>query len=935
MSLDLTATVDANVTGYERHLDNAINATRRYEASLNSLEADMMALEKSLDDHVNEALKRQHDALDKTGKALFTFGAAIGAVLGVATHEAVKWEAAWAGVTKTTSGSAEEMAQLESELRALALVLPAAHEEIAATAEAAGQLGVAREDIAAFTKTAIDLGETTNLSAEEAATGLAQLMNVMGSAPDVVDELGSTLVALGNDGASTEAQILSMAQRLTGAVKLIGGSESDVLALSSAMANLGIQSELGGGAMSRAILNIYTTVANGGDKLDNFARFLGTTAEQFKQSWSDDPVRALDMFVQGMAQAKDQGRNLVGELNAMGFSGTQNMQVLLRLAGAGSELTDSIDGANTAWAENTALLIEAEKRYATTEAKIEMARNQMRDAGIEIGAVLLPVLAEFVDIGGDLMRTWSDLPGPLRDVIVVIGLLTAGMSLAGGAAMIAVPKIVAFKAAVAALEAGALKSAGTRLMTMGSVLTGPWGLAIAGGIAALGFFAAKHGDAARAVDALKATLDEQTGALTDNSAEWAIHELSKNGVLEAADRLGLNLGDVTDAALGNADALARVNEQLAATEAAYSTFTDKDARAANILPGASEALDDIDAISGALDGTNSTLVDSRNAWALENKAKEQSTASGKTAADGQGKLNTVVGEGAAAVGDLTEEVKTLGEELETLSGNYLGNRAAARAVRDSTRSIREETRKYIEEHGSLEGAFKAGTESGDSFASMLDDLAGDYQKQIDATERLSGSEKATMRVYRESRQRLIEVATQLGYNEQDAKDYAEAVLGTPAMVRTHFAIDGIPEAQSKLTELEARLVAVLGLVGQVTTFGLGGLPLAFPAGPSDGPGNRPGRAPKSGPTGKLPADASPRTWGAAGQHMGTRTPRGYSGGGRPAGDGIDYDRLAGALSNLRTPQPLYGDVHVIDGYGGFKRQLQHDRQLASRGGGPS
>lgn len=928
MSLDLTATVDANVTGYERHIDNAINATRRYEASLNSLEADMMALEKSLDDHANAALQRQHDALDKTGKALFTFGAAVGVVLGMATNEAIKWESAWAGVTKTTSGSVEEMALLEEQLRALAMVLPATHEEIAATAEAAGQLGVAREDLAAFTKTAIDLGETTNLAAEEAATSLAQMMSVMESAPDVVDELGSTLVALGNDGASTEAQIMAMALRLTGAVKLIGGSESDVLGLASAMANLGIQSELGGGAMSRTILKIYTTAADGGDKLDTFAKFLGVTADEFSRAWSDDPVRALDLFVQGMGRAKAEGRNLVGELEAMGFKGTQNMQVLLRLAGAGSELTDALDLSNKAWAENNALVIEAEKRYATTEAKISMARNQMRDAGIDIGAVLLPALAAFVDVGGDLMRTWSDLPGPLKDVLVVIGLLAAGFAIAGGAAMIAIPKIAAFKAAVAALEGGALKSAGTKLMTMGSILTGPWGLAIAGGIAALGFFAAKHGDAAREVDALKATLDEQTGALTENSTEWAIKQLSDEGALDAARRLGLDLGMLTDAALGNKDAFALVNSELER----YITAAETEGADAGVVAHGQNALD----LQKILDGTNGVLDESREKWELEHLAKAGSKVASEDAADGQAKLNTVVGEGSEAVGELTEEIKTLGEQLEELSSGFLGNRAAARAIRESTRGLREETRKYIEEHGSLDGAFKDGTKSGDEFAAMLDGLAGDYQAQIDATERLTGSEKATMRVYRESRQRLIEIADGLGMTTKEAKDYAEAVLGTPEMVRTHFQLDGLPEAKADLDAMKQTLISVLELAdGRLDTPRGFGVP-ALPDTPTGGPGKGPGKpGPKPAPPGKLPADANPRTWGAAGRHMGTRTPQPYASSGGHSGDGIDYERLATSLATLRPPQPLYGDVHVTDGYGGFKREMQQDKQRASRGGRPS
>ena len=71
-SPDLNVTVDANVQPYERNIERARTATTRYQNSLSQLEADLLALEKSIDDHATAALERQHQAMDKTGKAVFT-----------------------------------------------------------------------------------------------------------------------------------------------------------------------------------------------------------------------------------------------------------------------------------------------------------------------------------------------------------------------------------------------------------------------------------------------------------------------------------------------------------------------------------------------------------------------------------------------------------------------------------------------------------------------------------------------------------------------------------------------------------------------------------------------------------------------------------------------------------------------------------------------
>ena len=144
----------------------------------------------------------KHSATISTlGRGFSIAGGLAAAGLGAVTKAAMDWETAWAGVEKTVDGTASEMDALESSLRSLATSMPATHREIAAVAEAAGQLGIAREDVASFTKTMVQLGETTNLSADTAATSLAQFMNIMGTSAASVGRLGATLVALGNDGA--------------------------------------------------------------------------------------------------------------------------------------------------------------------------------------------------------------------------------------------------------------------------------------------------------------------------------------------------------------------------------------------------------------------------------------------------------------------------------------------------------------------------------------------------------------------------------------------------------------------------------------------------------------------------------------------------------------------------------------------------------------
>lgn len=389
---------------------------------------------------------RQAAAAEKAGTAMLAFGAVSLAGLGASAKAAMDWESAWAGVTKTVDGTPEQMDQLEASLRGLAKTLPATHEEIAGVAEAAGQLGVAREDVVGFTKTMIDLSETTNLTADEAATSIAQISNVMGTmARDGavgVERFGATLVALGNAGASTEKEILEMSKRIAGAGKLIGASESDVLALANAMASVGIEAQLGGGVMSRVMQRMYADVMDGGASLQNLADVSGVSAKEFATAFETDPVRAVDMMVKGLGRVKDEGGNVVQTMSELGIKGTEETGVILRLAGAGDLLSESLKLGDSAWASNSALAAEAAKRYETTESKVKVAWNNIKDAAIDAGAVLLPVIQGVAESVAGLAQAFGNLPAPVQGVVTVLAAVTGGAVLLGGAALTLVPKIL-------------------------------------------------------------------------------------------------------------------------------------------------------------------------------------------------------------------------------------------------------------------------------------------------------------------------------------------------------------------------------------------------------------------------------------------------------------------------------------------------------------
>lgn len=386
-----------------------------------------------------DAMRKVEKSAMSADQAISQVGSTAGMVAagGLATlfatgKAAATWESDWAGVTKTVDGTTQQLTQLEDELRSLARdTLPASHSEIAEVASAAGALGVATEDISSFTEQMVMLGEATDdLTADEAATAIAQFANVMQMGADETDNFAAALVDLGNNGASTEGQILALAARVAGAGTTIGATSQDVLALSAAMANLGIPAELGGGAMQRVLLGINTQVAQNTDMVEQYARIAGVSAQEFAQAWGERPVAAFDMLVQGLGRIRESGGDVTSVLGEMGIKGTQNQQVMLRMAGAGDGLTESLEMSGRAWEENTALIEEFANRAGTTDSQVTLAWNRIKDAGIEAGEVLLPIVATLAEVVGTLANAFGSLPDPVQTgAILWVAALTGSAGL--------------------------------------------------------------------------------------------------------------------------------------------------------------------------------------------------------------------------------------------------------------------------------------------------------------------------------------------------------------------------------------------------------------------------------------------------------------------------------------------------------------------------
>lgn len=449
---------------------------------------------------VGEKMKSAGESIENAGKKVAPASAVATAGLIAVTKEAIDFESAWAGVTKTVDGTPEQLETIKQGLLDMSQETASSAEDIAAVAEAAGQLGIKTENILDFTKTMVMLGDTTNLSADEASSALAKFSNITGMSADDYGRLGATIVDLGNNFATTESDIVAMATRLASTGEITGLTEPQIMALATALSSAGIEAEAGGSSMAKLLKQLYSTDAGfdtaktvidstgvslrdlqlmesnnskgfkeladslgltktelsgymkNVDQMNNYAATAGVSVEEFRRAYGEDAVGALSLFIQGLNNTEQNGKSAVEILNDMGITEVRLSNAVLAMASSGDLMTSAIETANNAWGENTALTAEAEKRYNTTESKIVQLKNTVSELAVKLGNILLPILEKIIGAVSKFVEWLTNLSPATQTVILIITglvaslaplLITVGKVITSvGTIMTIVPKIV-------------------------------------------------------------------------------------------------------------------------------------------------------------------------------------------------------------------------------------------------------------------------------------------------------------------------------------------------------------------------------------------------------------------------------------------------------------------------------------------------------------
>ncbi len=471
-SKTVKAVLTAIDKGFTQTMGSATSSLKKLSSNASDIPSNLNT--------VSGAMKSFGDKTASIGQSIEKVGGSmtkgitlpIAGAVGAVTTAAVKWESAFTGVKKTNDEMVDSNGKviysyddLEKGLRDLAKELPASHTEIANVAEAAGQLGIQTDKVVGFTKTMIDMGESTNMSADSAATSLARFANITGMSQDKFSNLGSSIVDLGNNLATTESEITEMGLRLAGAGKIIGMTEGDIVGFAAALSSVGIEAEAGGSAFTRLMVEMqlatetgveafeplkqavaeqglswesFVHAVNWGGKeltavskqmgiptselkkmykeagkatgsLEDFANVTGRTSEEFAQLFKSNPSQALIEFIQGLRDSEKHGISAIKVLNDMDITEVRLRDSLLRAANASDVFEGAVKRGNEAFNENTALAEEAGKRYGTTESQLNILRGQLNDVAITFGGPLVAALNSAISAAKPMIEALANL----------------------------------------------------------------------------------------------------------------------------------------------------------------------------------------------------------------------------------------------------------------------------------------------------------------------------------------------------------------------------------------------------------------------------------------------------------------------------------------------------------------------------------------------
>ena len=482
------------------------------------------------------------------------------------------------------------------------------------------------------------------------------------------------------------------------------------------------------------------------------------------------PVQATALDMKSLAEVSQILKARLGGLTeaersaALGriFGNEQITTARILYEGGASAIEDWTDKVN----DSGYAAEQAAMRQDNLAGDVEKLGGAFDTALIRTGSGANDVLREMVQSVTALVDWYGELPAPVQATALVLGVATAAVALFAGAAIGLRAKFAELKAQ---LDATNVSMGKTALVGVAA------GLALTGIVTVVALLAQKQAEArAKAeayADALEAGGDAarklaEANLQVDKTLLW----VNFGNAYDNADKLGISLDLVTDAASGNTAAMKELNSILdVATGGGVAAQEMADKLGISLL--------DLSQSAGTL----------REQVAEETSAQERATQLREQATRAAERNETSVASAADAYMEAAGNTSDLNDELQKLidtinEANGVGQDAISKNIdyRDALAGVDETIQKAREGVEGYALSLDQGTQVGRDNMAMLVDMAKSAQDAAGAQFELDSNTDQYRATLEASRQALVDRAQQLGANADEAGSLADQIFRIPS-----------------------------------------------------------------------------------------------------------------------------------------------------------
>lgn len=732
-----------------------------------------------------EKLAQTKQAFESVGRGGVVMGSLIGAAVTVAVAKFAEFDAAMSNVNAATGETAANMEALRDSAIDLGASTVYSATEAANAIEELAKAGVSTSDILSGALAgSLDLAAAGQLGVARAAEITSTALNQYGLEGSAAAHVADVLAA-GAGKAMGSVDDLANGLKFVGPVAAsMGVSLEETTGVLALFAQQGIVGEQAGTSLRGVLSSLTSPSAQARGEIER----LGLTLYD-----------AQGNFL-GLENAAGQLSNAYGNMNGASrdaslgiIFGRETVTAATALYKAGAR---GVDEWTTAVDDSGYAAEQARMRLDNLQGDLESLQGALDSALIQTGSAANETLRDMVQSVSGLVDIYNDLPEPVQDAVLYIGGATAAVTLFGGATMLAVPKVIEYQAAIrgAGLSMGSL-----------SLAAGGAGLALGGLFAIVGEVARIHAEAQANARAYADTLEDGSNRITNATRELAQENLAaertmlwmnRGSAYDAADKLGLSLERVTDAATGNVDALRELEDVIKAGGGemdAAARVADKLGLSVTDVSGASTILRE------AILGENSSIEEAIKITEQKDAANRDVTGSTQGAAGAAKTAAAAYLEESGAVSGVADELSRLIDQINEANGIGQDAIAANIAYKDAMAKVDETIQKAREGVEGYGLTLDEGTQAGRDNLGMLLSLAQGAEDAAEKQFKLDGNAQAYRETLEASHQALVDRATAFYGNAEQAGALADQILRIPP--DSEWTV--IAQTQDAITKAEA------------------------------------------------------------------------------------------------------------------------------------